>query len=208
MQQDHSHSLPRPIFDRELSLDELLSGIDITRLNNALTTAIGSQHRIVDLAGKALVNTDLSEPITRTPICPEMEPIAYFEAELADPNRIRAAVALLTTILRLATRFQMASDLHLETVQADYTELQQQHDALQESEARYRKLAGHLEQRVETQVTTIQSAQRQLYQAEKMASIGQLAAGVVHYAGLCQNLCHISPGRCQRQFNGSSAKAI
>jgi signal transduction histidine kinase len=74
----------------------------------------------------------------------------------------------------------MASELHLETVQEDYEELQRKHAALQASEARYRELAAQLEQRVAEQVKTIEAAQRQLYQSEKLASVGQLAAGVAH----------------------------
>ena len=74
----------------------------------------------------------------------------------------------------------MASALHLEAVHADYEQLQRKHEALKESEARYKALAENLEQRVQEQVRTIETAQRQLYQSEKLASVGQLAAGVAH----------------------------
>jgi signal transduction histidine kinase len=74
----------------------------------------------------------------------------------------------------------MATNLHLQAVRDDYEKLQRQHAALLESEARYRGLSKNLEQRVMEQVQTIDSTRRQLYQAEKMASVGQLAAGVAH----------------------------
>jgi signal transduction histidine kinase len=74
----------------------------------------------------------------------------------------------------------MASELHLESVHSDYEKLQQQHSELQASEARYKELAAHLEQRVQEQVETIEKTQRHLFQTEKLASVGQLAAGVAH----------------------------
>ena len=45
---------------------------------------------------------------------------------------------------------------------------------------RYRELACELEQRVKAQVEVIEHTQRQLYQTEKLASIGSLAAGMAH----------------------------
>src|SRR3569832_854682 len=59
-------------------------------------------------------------------------------------------------------------------------ELERRHEALQQSEARYRELAANLEQRVAEQVATIDQTRRQLYQSEKLAAVGQLAAGVAH----------------------------
>src|SRR5690606_18391502 len=71
-------------------------------------------------------------------------------------------------------------DLHFESSYSDYRELQLKNEALQESEARYRELAKHLEQRVEQQVVLIRQQQRELYQSEKLAAVGQLAAGIAH----------------------------
>ena len=83
-------------------------------------------------------------------------------------------------LLRSHVRYRMASEIHQEVVNEDYVELQRRHEALKLSEARYRNLTANLEQRVTEQVETIEAAQRQLYQNEKLASVGQLAAGVAH----------------------------
>lgn len=61
-----------------------------------------------------------------------------------------------------------------------YTQLTESNANLIVSEQRYRDLAENLEHRVQEQVETIELTQKQLYQSEKMASIGQLAAGMAH----------------------------
>lgn len=95
-------------------------------------------------------------------------------------EQVQAAAAWLDLVLAGAYRYQMAADLHIEAVNSDFEALQQKHAALQASETRYRELAAQLEQRVKQQVEVIERAQRQLYQSEKLASVGSLAAGMAH----------------------------
>jgi signal transduction histidine kinase len=63
---------------------------------------------------------------------------------------------------------------------ADHNALLECQQALQASEARYRELAQALDERVRAQVALLDERQRQVYLAERLASVGQLAAGIAH----------------------------
>lgn len=164
-------------FDREFSLQELLRGLDSASLMHSLAQWVGPGFRLVDTRGTVLLEQP-GERNGRVAVVTELEPLGYLEGTHAE--QLPAAAGMLRLLLLANARYLMASELHLETVHADYEELQRRHTALEESEARYKGLAAQLEQRVAEQVKTIETAQRQLYQSEKLASVGQLAAGVAH----------------------------
>jgi len=166
-------------FDRDYDIHDLLHGLDLNQLQGALRKLFSLPYRMVDLSGKVIiVNGQVGEDCQRTALSVELEPVAYLEG--GDPDLLEAAALLVTQLLKCSSRFHMVSSLHLEAVHADYEKLQQRNKLLQESEQRYKVLAENLEQRVEEQVKTIEHTQLQLFQAEKMASVGHLAAGVAH----------------------------
>ena len=166
-------------FDQDFALGELLPPPVRERLRVALTPLLDTPFSLLDAQGAPLPG-EAELAGERAPLVLELEPLGFLQSPCADAARLRAAATLVELLLRSTARYKMASRLHLESVRADYEALQVKHFALQESEARYRALSGNLEQRVAQQVQTIENAQRQLYQAEKMASVGQLAAGVAH----------------------------
>jgi len=165
-------------FDRSASLAELLPGPLLEHVGRQLATLIESDTALLDAAG-GIAWGKLAANAVRTPLIVELEPIGHLAASTAEA-RLQAAAGMLREILLARYRLLMTSRLHVESVAADYADLLEQHAALQASEARYKELSGELEQRVAAQVKLLDERQRQLYQAENLASLGRLAAGVAH----------------------------
>ncbi|MCK9607909.1 MAG: HAMP domain-containing histidine kinase [Methylomonas sp.] len=167
-------------FERDLSLNELLHGIDKQRLETALHTLLNAPLAIFNQQGECLLGApEQAKDAISQPLYGELEPIGRLTAAIPQ-DRLKAATALITLLLRANARYLMASDLHLQTQQADFEELQRRHTALEQSEQRYKALAENLELRVQQQVKTIESAQLKLYETEKLASVGRLASGIAH----------------------------
>lgn len=175
--------MPKPQnhdFERDLSLKDLLLGIDKPRLEAALHTLLGVPPAIFNPQGECLLGSpDPVQHAASQPLYGELEPIGQIAAAIP-PNRLKAAADLVTLLLRTNARYLMASDLHLQTQQADFEELQRRHSALEQSEQRYKALAETLELRVKQQIATIEQTQLKLYETEKLASVGRLAAGIAH----------------------------
>lgn len=166
-------------FDQDVSLGELLKVVELDRLRVALQAVLGADMRLLEPGGLVILG-DARPPAhaTRAPFKLELEPIGFLES--SQPANLPAAVVLMEILAQAAARYFMAAAVQMESVKLDYEELQDKNLQLQASEERYRQLAGSLELRVAEQVKTIETTQRQLYQAEKLASVGQLAAGVAH----------------------------
>ncbi len=161
-------------FDRQLRLQELFSNQDLTRLRAAISRLLNCSVEILEpeAAGnpgwqRAAINWDL-------------EPIGYIEADKTSKEQLEGVVGILLLLVKNAVRYHMVSDLHRETTVSDFESLQKKHFELQKSEKQYRELSEQLEQKVAIQVKTLEAAQTKIYQSEKLASIGQLAAGVAH----------------------------
>lgn len=116
----------------------------------------------------------------------DAEPVEFNLETLAwlhcpqQPQVQQAAARVLEFVLFYVGKYRLAANLHHDTTEASFAELQRQHAALQASEARYRVLSAQLQTQVDEQVKVIEQAQQQLYETARLRSIGQLAAGVAH----------------------------
>ena len=161
-------------FDRQLSLTELFTEKEIRAIQSTISRLLG-QNLTLESA-----DSPVKPGNERTAINWDLEPIGYLRLTESNEEQRHDTVALLNILVQNAARYRMAKDIHQEIITIDYEALQKKNQALQESETRYKELSRQLEQKVAEQVETIQAGQTKLYQAEKQAAVGHLAAGMAH----------------------------
>src|SRR3569833_817329 len=125
-------------FARELSLAYLLMGMDGAQLLAALQGVRAGPVRLLVERGQPVLGGGMPVAARRVAVRGELEPLGHLEAA-APEEHLRTAAQLLEFILRNAARYRMAADLHLETEQKKNRKHEHRHEALQQSEARYRE---------------------------------------------------------------------
>lgn len=87
---------------------------------------------------------------------------------------------IVNTMLHNNLKRLLTTEIHTSVVQQSYEELLDANRKLSLSEARYRELAKTLEKKVEERTKDLKRAHTAMLQQEKLAAVGQLAAGVAH----------------------------
>ena len=147
--------------------------------------------RVVDPGGNALWGggDDLPRPgeeDPRRPILLEGEPAGsvVLPAGATRGETQEALLVLLAETLTAMThnnlKRMLTTETHTEVVNRSYEELLATNRSLSASEQRYRELAETLEIKVRERTEELSRAMARRVQQEKMASVGQLAAGVAH----------------------------
>lgn len=177
---DFSQFVENIKFDREIPLDELIGAVDRLKLDTLLTYLFKGEYQIVGPKGEHLLGVECVQVTSQQAIMVELESIGSLNSGCRDTVAQSQAMTCLMMQLRFAQKFLMASALHIEAIQEDYHTLCLEHEALILSEAQYKNLSENLDAKVKEQVETIEGAQRQLFESDKLASVGHLAAGIAH----------------------------
>jgi len=155
-------------FEDDPTLDDLLSDDQRQRLNRALSALC--REPVALTANRQ----DNAEPVEFN-----LETVGWLSGGESAAER-RAASELVSFLLLFVAKYRLAANLHHDTTEASYAELQRQNEALKASEARFRELSDQLQQRVDEQVEVIRQNQQDLYESSRLRSVGHLAAGVAH----------------------------
>lgn len=175
-----THYLENLNFDREIPLDELIQASETKNLCDVLSNILNAKFKICNGKNALILGDDTCETLNSRGIVLELEPIGSLYTETKDERLIETALQCILMQIRFAQKYLMASALHIEAIQEDYSSLCREHEQLLVSEAKYKDLCDNLDEQVKQQVLTIETTQRKLFESEKMASIGHLAAGVAH----------------------------
>jgi len=121
----------------------------------------------------------------RLSVLVEGEPKGTLLLETRDPIPGFEAIArLLQDALHLTVtnnlKRMLTTEVHTSIVQESYEQLVATNHRLMESERRYRELAHNLEIKVKERTAELEKAYQRMLQQEKLAAIGQLAAGMAH----------------------------
>lgn len=156
-------------FEDDPTLADLLNSEQLTRLNQCLSK----------LCAEPITLSATHSGAGAVPVEFNLETVAWLTGGRDDEER-RAAADMVSFLMMFIAKYRLAANLHHDTTEASYAELQRQNEALSASEARYRELSEQLQQKVDEQVGVIRQTQQELYESARLRSVGQLAAGVAH----------------------------
>lgn len=174
----------------EKGLRDLLLESEVTPLLKGALQVGASGARLVTDDGDELWGVRdparIGACVARLPLFLEGEPVGVLQLDgdqdqhVALNGSARLLQVALQSLIANNLKRMLTTEIHTQVVNQSYEELLQSNRQLSASEARYRELAESLEQRVRERTADLQQAHAHLLQQEKMAAVGQLAAGVAH----------------------------
>lgn len=190
MEEKRTQDSLRFVVGEERDLAEILSAAEIAPLLGSLVRAGAAGAFLARDNGEILWRSggeaDGHAVTVRLPLRVEGEPVGCIEVYGPEERReVLAAMASLfrdtvQTILATNLKRMMTTEIHTTVVNQSYDELLAANSLLAASEARYKNLAENLEKIVTARTKELQHAYVRLVQQEKMAAVGQLAAGMAH----------------------------
>jgi len=176
----------------EKRLSEIISRSEIQPLLASALAAGFGQTAVLDEDGLPICtlgdNSPLLEPecpVIRHTLCIEGEPCGILSLSAPEITPLYTAAAqIIRDALQLTInnnlKRMLTTEMHTTVVQESYEQLLESNRCLVKSEGRYRDLALTLEHQVEERTAELKKAYARMLQQEKLASVGQLAAGMAH----------------------------
>ncbi len=171
------------IVGQEISLTEL---IESNEALNLLKGAIRAGAHLAALSGGGLelsIGQALDGDCTLSAdLRLEGEPVARVSitASRAEQGMLGLLTQTLQSLIDNSLKRRLTTEIHTQVVNRSYEDLLAINARLSASEARYRELAAELEVKVQERTHELKQTYSRLIQQEKMAAIGQLAAGMAH----------------------------
>lgn len=180
------------IIGEEKRLSDIVGKLEIEPLlRSALKLGINrvalldEDERVLVALGESVVEQQGTCSEIRLPILVEGEPKGTLVlASAGQIPGLEAIARLLQDSLQLTVtnnlKRMLTTEVHTSIVQESYEQLVTTNHRLMESERRYRTLARDLEIKVKERTAELQQAYQRMLQQEKLAAVGQLAAGMAH----------------------------
>ncbi len=176
------------IVGAEKSLKELVKSVDLMPLFKSVVSGGASELVLEDADGGVLLQygdtSHSGSACEKQTVYVEGEVAGHIVVHGAGSDAIedigRIVLNAVKIILKSSCKTAILPDTHTAVAHKSYEELLESNEKLLSSERKYRELSNRLEEEVLKRTEELKRAHAKFLQQEKIASVGQLAAGVAH----------------------------